>query len=396
MFSILRIFLAAIAGVTLLTLTVYVASNKVPMSETLIFSSQAPAPTIESSSSPIVVSNVAAGFTPPETTTSTPKKPRIRKSTSSQKNASTKTTTTTSTSSNDITRIQNPYPFAPKTVEEVNANTRAALVNILCDTSGSTLQPISGSGVVIDPRGIILTNAHVGQYVLLSTRPELQLSCLIRTGSPAVPHWRAQMLYIPSIWVKEHVREITQSHPQGTGENDYALLFVTGSVDEQTLPQKFPYLPFDTRDAVGFVGDPILVAGYPAEFVGGIATRMGLYASSAATAVKEILTFVDRTVDLLSLGSTVVAQGGSSGGAVANQWGQLIGLVVTTSEGTTTASRDLRAITIAHIDRSLRTNFGTGLKELLAGDPAALSAQFATEQGPELSQLLMDRIPKRQ
>ena len=48
--------------------------------------------------------------------------------------------------------------------EELNLKARRALVNILCTTKrGGLFSPISGSGVFIDPRGVILTNAHVGQ-----------------------------------------------------------------------------------------------------------------------------------------------------------------------------------------------------------------------------------------
>ena len=48
---------------------------------------------------------------------------------------------------------------------KINEVTRDAIVNIFCTTkSGGSFKPITGSGVVIDKRGIILTNAHVAQY----------------------------------------------------------------------------------------------------------------------------------------------------------------------------------------------------------------------------------------
>ncbi|MBY0293848.1 hypothetical protein K2Q08_00780, partial [Patescibacteria group bacterium] len=59
-----------------------------------------------------------------------------------------------------------PATLLPQSI--VNDSARASLVNIFCLTkSGGYLYPISGSGVMITKNGIILTNAHVGQYFLL-------------------------------------------------------------------------------------------------------------------------------------------------------------------------------------------------------------------------------------
>ena len=60
---------------------------------------------------------------------------------------------------------------------------RNALVNIICSVPiGSDLHSISGSGIIIDSKGIILTNAHIAQYFLFADR---DVSCVIRSGSPA-------------------------------------------------------------------------------------------------------------------------------------------------------------------------------------------------------------------
>ena len=52
---------------------------------------------------------------------------------------------------------------------ELNQKTRAALVNVLCTTlrSGS-FEPLSGSGVIVDSRGVVLTNAQTHGLSLLS------------------------------------------------------------------------------------------------------------------------------------------------------------------------------------------------------------------------------------
>ncbi|OGG72547.1 hypothetical protein A3A38_02045 [Candidatus Kaiserbacteria bacterium RIFCSPLOWO2_01_FULL_53_17] len=291
----------------------------------------------------------------------------------------------------DIPSNESFYPFPPASLETLNVNARAALVNILCKTSGGILRPISGSGVIIDPSGVILTNAHVAQYVLLASSQMVDLSCIMRTGSPAMGTWMADVLYIPSAWVAEHAEDIRKTRPLGTGEHDYALLLITGMANGSPLPSVFPYLPVETR-SISRVDDRALLAAYPAEFSGGNATQNTLSASSAVTTIKELLTFYENTVDLISFGGVVLAQSGSSGGAVVNEWGLLVGIISTTSDGETTADRDLRAITTSYVNRSLVASTGTTLGEILNKDVTAETAAFMQTKGKVFAQLIVDQL----
>jgi hypothetical protein len=103
----------------------------------------------------------------------------------------------------------------------INEETRKALVNILCTTKfGGSLKPITASGIIIDEKGVILTNAHIAQYFLLKDyQTKNFLECVIRQGSPAKPLYRAQLLYIPSLWVEDNAASIKLQEPKGTGEN---------------------------------------------------------------------------------------------------------------------------------------------------------------------------------
>lgn len=296
---------------------------------------------------------------------------------------------------NQARRIQNPYSYAPVSFESIDAITRPALVNILCRPRGvgPIASPISGSGVIIDPRGVILTNAHVAQYVLLAQSGRVNLSCAIRTGAPAIPRWTAEILYLPPVWVEAHAREVEAPHPIGTGEHDYALLRITDTLDAAPLPNPFPYLPFDVREAIGFKGDQVLVVSYPAEFLAG-AAQFYLYPASSVTTVGQLMTFITKTVDVISLGGIVGAQGGSSGGAVVNAWGQLIALISTTSAGDTTATRDLRAITLSYIDRDLAAQTQFDIATTLGGDVAAEALEFNTKIAPRLIELYLAEISK--
>ncbi len=320
------------------------------------------------------------------------------RSTSAQKRKITSTERSVSTTSNnEISRIQDPYPTPPDSFASVNTDARSAVVNILCEPNGATsLNPISGSGVLIDPRGIILTNAHVAQYVLLSESPQVNLRCYVRTGSPATIIWNVSVLYIPTVWVDQHFSEINQDHPAGTGEHDYALLYITSAVNGTPLPTQFPYLSFDKRPAIGFPGDQVLVASYPAEMVGGLQAVYGLYADTSVTTIKQLLTFGSGTPDVLSLGGVIEAQGGSSGGAIVNQWGKLIALIATTSGGTTTSDRDLRGITLSYINTDILTQEGMDLGSLLDGDPTQETQQFSVNTAPSLIQLYVAKLSSQE
>ncbi len=338
--------------------------------------------------------NVGLEAPPPPRATPTPKKVLTTTVKTVRKKAPAQVPVVQKEPDNQARRIQNPYSFAPVPFESIDAITRPALVNILCKPrGGGTLSPISGSGVMIDSRGVILTNAHVAQYVLLAQSARINLSCAIRTGAPATPRWSAEILYIPSVWVEAHAKEIAATHPVGTGEHDYALLRITGTLDATPLPVPFSYLPVDTRDAIGFRGDQVLVVSYPAEFLGSGA-QFTMYPASSITTVGQLMTFVAKTVDIISLGGIIEAQGGSSGGAVVNAWGRLIALISTTSEGETTATRDLRAISLSYINRDLAAQTQFDIATILGGDVAAQALEFNTKVAPKLIELYLAEIEK--
>ena len=231
---------------------------------------------------------------------------------------------------------------------------------------------------MIDPRGVILTNAHVAQYVLLSESPEVNLTCAIRAGSPAQYIGSASALYIPPVWVSAHASQINTENAMGTGEHDYGLLIMD-------KPGSYAALPYDTRDAIGFSGDNVLVAAYPAEFLGGLAAENSLYQDTSVGTIGTLFTFGTNSVDAISLGGVIEAQSGSSGGAVVNGWGRLIGIITTTSEGATTAQRDLHAITLSYISSDMRQQTGSAdLTTLLAGNLATEASSFNENVAPDL------------
>ena len=283
-------------------------------------------------------------------------------------------------------------PEAPPDFVAINTFTRKAVVNILCSTKAGGLSPISGTGVVISPNGIILTNAHIGEYWLLRDLYQKNfLECVIRTGSPAYPQYNAELIYISPTWIKENQKLLIENTPKGTGENDFAFLRITSMIDGSALPASFPYLTPNVRENVD-KDETVLLASYPAGFLGGLSILKGLNVTTAITTVQDIFTFKENTIDIISVGGTVISQKGSSGGAVVDGQSTIIGLISTSSNGDQTSTRDLRAITMAHINRSLQNELGITFSQFLASDLITFAKTFASTTAPTLTKLVSDPI----
>lgn len=287
-----------------------------------------------------------------------------------------------------------PSPVSTETLNEV---VRGAVVNILCATLGAgPVNPISASGVVIDPRGIILTNAHVAQYLLLKDYPAPGfIECVARTGSPATPAYSLELLFIPPSWVVKNAEKIDDERPTGNGEHDYALLRVVEPLRAE-LPALLPHLPLVSDSPLP--GVSVLLAGYPAGFLGGTIIAKELYAASTNARVGEVYTYNANTIDLFSIGSSILAQQGSSGGAVAvsstesDSGAALLGLIVTSSDAPDTGSRDLRALSTEYILRDFAAERGISFPDFVAREPHDEAARFATTLVPTLSTLLINAL----
>jgi hypothetical protein len=308
------------------------------------------------------------------------------------------------TTTSQTTSVSTP-PAAPaaavnitnEMIADTNAKARAAVVNILCTfrTSNSSSY-ISGSGIMIDSRGVIITNAHIAEYFLLQDQTgSTWTSCSIRTGSPATAAYKARLLYIPTSWVSQNASQILSNDAIGTGERDYAFLYVTGPTQfAPTPPSSFASLTFSTLARK--LNEPVLLAGYPAGFLDATGVQRTLYPTSAVSKIQSVWTFESASnIDLISLGGTAVAQGGSSGGAVVDLAdNQVIGVIANEADAATTAGRDLRAITFGHVDRSLSADGQGGIYSLLAGDLNQKSKDFTATTVPALAQKLLDVINK--
>lgn len=295
---------------------------------------------------------------------------------------------------------QTPLPKEPEiSLADLNKKIRGTIVNIFCTTkTAGAFKPITASGVIISSKGIVLINAHMGQYFLVEEeRLAGYLSCVIRNGDIAKIAYDAKLIYIPSVWVETNADSIIQQAPKGTGENDYALLLINQSlVQGKELPSLFLFdeQNFDFNDLPADLF--ALLASYPAGFLGGISVQKDLGLVSTFAPVKALYTFSEKepkTLDIFSLGGNIASQSGSSGGGVFDtRDGKLLGIIVTSSEATTTSGRILNAITLPHISRSFKKYTGKNLIDFLSGNPDSFSQLLSDAEFNRLKNILLEKL----
>lgn len=280
-----------------------------------------------------------------------------------------------------------PMESEDKTIpfNDINESVRRALVNIICTTkSWGLLKPISGSGIIIDPRGIILTNAHVAQYFLLKDYyTPGYITCIIRTGSPAISAYNAEPLYISEDWIYTNAEKIDTQNATGNGQYDYALLGITATISGEDIKYPIPYVAFSDSPALSS-GAPIYIGGYPAGFIGGITVQKNLNITSTLGIIDDVFTFIEKTPDLITVKGSIVSQHGVSGGAVVDEYGDLIGIVVTSTAGDSTADRVLGAITTDYIERDFERQVGLSLFYFLQYDVIGTAESFWEVTAPPL------------
>lgn len=266
-----------------------------------------------------------------------------------------------------------------------------AIVNIFCTfTTEDHIRTTTGTGFFIDPDGVIMTNAHVAQFLMLEETDSFgEAECIVRSGNPAAAKYEAELLYLPPAWILANATVLTDENPVGTGERDYALLYVSSSIDNSPLPAQFPALNVDTDLlATSIKNDEVTAAGYPADNLLRNGPSADLIPLKATTTISELYTFGSNYADVFSIRGSSVGAEGASGGPVLNEKGEVIGIIVTKGDDARDGARSLRAITLSHVERTIEEETGFNLEESIEGNLPFRARVFSEILTPFLISLL--------
>ncbi len=267
-----------------------------------------------------------------------------------------------------------------------------SLVNIFCHFSTDTYtKTTTGTGFFINKNGVILTNAHVAQFLLLQEIKDAikETECVIRTGNPASPRYFAELLFISPSWITRNAHLITEEMPKGTGEYDYALLYVSKALQDESLPSSYPSIPIDTAFlSKNLTGTSVFTAGYPASALMQRGAKALLVPQIASTNITELYTFGSNYADIFTVSSSAVGEQGASGGPIVIPQKGAIGLIVTKGDERLDGARSLRALSLSYVNRSIQEETGFTLLENTHGDLMFRGAVFKKALAPFLAKLL--------
>lgn len=263
---------------------------------------------------------------------------------------------------------------------------RDAVVNVLClETSVGRQAYITGSGVVIDSSGVVLTNAHVAQHILRGQHGGESVKCTVRNGDPASGFRTATLMYMPEKWVTDNFSKLQQTIPTGTGEMDFALL----QMDPLIQGEEFPFLPLISDvTKVPEVGE-VMVAGYPAGSVTVDGLINGLSQRVAQSHIQDVYTFGFSSYDLFAVPVGDMAEHGISGGVVVNSEAEVIGIVATAIKYTPLERSVVNAVTVSHIDEIMRKTTNKSVAGYVAEVPQK------RQQPAEFAELASYLVPVR-
>ncbi len=290
------------------------------------------------------------------------------------------------------TETQTPEPFtrAEEVNKETNSNSKKydkeAVANILCgERIGSQIKYHTGSAVAISNEGVLITNAHVAEYVLLSEFGGSDFFCEVRAGSPASPAYKAKMLFMPSLWINANKNNLKYDSLSGTGENDYALIYLS----EKTKNSTSSLLPTEINLSGITKNQNIFISAYPAGFSSTNILLSSLSKANTNSKIKSIWPLGSARSAVFDTEPTLLAAGGASGGGIfaGSQLIGIIGAVVIDKETTKPA---IRGISLEYISNQIKSESDKELSEFLK-NPESTAGKFKSDFEKYTKTLLTNR-----
>ncbi|MBI4132602.1 MAG: trypsin-like peptidase domain-containing protein [Candidatus Sungbacteria bacterium] len=239
-----------------------------------------------------------------------------------------------------------PPPPPQLSDEEFYRRFSGSIVQVYCTTPEELF---SASGVIVNLRGLFLTNAHVAEIVEKAGANR----CQARHGNPADPFAKIEIVFIPDTSVKISDTEVPQ--------RDFAFLRIVDAISSFSAAEI-------TEEDAG-PGAIFLTLGYPSEFLKGLVSSVN---SNLVFSSLQVDAFADvdgdtKTAEGYVFHGGLILQKGSSGTAIFTREGKIAGLIFATTKGDTTAERDGIALMTSYMNKILKLETGQGLAEFIAG-----------------------------
>ena len=227
--------------------------------------------------------------------------------------------------------------------EELYDKAATRVVNFFCQ-QGNQIR--AASGIIISPRGHILTNAHVAEGF------DDNFECAIRQGSPARNLAYAKIVMFP----KAYTNALTR---QEQADNDVSIWKMTRLANGDPLPEAMDYYSIDPT-YYPEVNQPLSTFSYPSELLGYETILKSLNMFFAETIVNDF----DRDLILSSTGLS--SQVGSSGGILVDVYtNNFAGLIFAVSKDAEINKRKLFSLTPFSINRVTQAETGLALSVFL-------------------------------
>ncbi len=246
------------------------------------------------------------------------------------------------------TPLSTPAPELPRlSDQEIYERYSKAVIQIFCKGEKETF---SASGVIVNSRGLVLTNAHVAGIV----KRVGESSCQARRDNPASPFGK-----ITVVFQADTAKKITDTE---VPQRDVAFL----KISEASRDFTFADLSLENARE----GETLLTLGYPSEFLASISAELN---SNLVFSVLRVDGFTDidgekTTAEGYVFRGGLALQQGSSGTALVNRQGKVVGLIFATTKAKTTDDRQGIGLMVSYINKIMQLETGQDLEEFIAAN----------------------------